>query len=179
MNILSNIDISTLQEIHEKFTSNQLTNIDEDYTDEDYVTHYLENMDGTNLLFLYHNAECLCLYYDIIEFILKQLVYVNTDKMKKEYENLKKKRIYGSIGECFLALNALKYELPSEPVTKEMVTAIEQNLSDFPEMESLIFYIGKLTPLKWNFLLLLIENYEAHPTGKKVNTWLEKIQYET
>lgn len=174
--ILSDLNIDTLQEIHEKFTSNNWTNTDEGYTDEDYITHYLENMDGTNLLFLYHNAECLCLYYDIIEFILKQLVYVDTDKLKKEYENLKKKRIYGSIGECFLALNALKYEPPSEPVTKEMVIAIEQNLSDFSEMESLIFYIGKLTPLKWNFLLLLMKNYEEHPTGKKVSTWLEKVQ---
>lgn len=176
--ILSYLNIDTLQEIHEKFTSNKWTNTDEDYTDEDYIARYLENMDGTNLLFLYHNAECLCLYYDIIELMLKQLIYVDTDKLKKEYENLKKKRIYGSIGECFLALNALKYEPPSEPVTKEMVIAIEQNLSDFSEMESLIFYIGKLTPLKWNFLLLLIENYEEHPTGKKVSTWLEKIQYD-
>lgn len=176
MNILSNIDISTLQEIQKKFTSNKWTNIDEDYTDEDYITHYLENMDGTNLSFLYHNAECLCLYYESIELILKQLTYVDTDKLKKEYENLKKKRIYGSIGKCFLALNALNYEPPREPVTKEMVIAIEQNLSDFPEMESLIFSIGKLSPLKWNFLLLLIKNYEKYPTGKKVSTWLEKIQ---
>lgn len=178
MNILSNIDISTLQEIHKKFTSNKWTTIDEDYTDEDYITHYLENMDGTNLSFLYHNAECLCLYYESIELILKQLTYVDTDKLKKEYENLKKKRIYGSIGKCFLALNALNYEPPREPVTKEMVIAIEQNLSDFPEMESLIFSIGKLSPLKWNFLLLLIKNYEKYPTGKKVSTWLEKVQYD-
>lgn len=177
-NILSNLNIDTLQEIHEKFTSDKWVNAYEDYTDEDYITHYLENMDGTNLLFLYHNAECLCLYYDIIEFILKQLAYVDPDKMKKEYENLKKKRIYGSIGKCFLALNALNYEPPSEPVTKEMVTAIEQNLSNFPEMESLIFSIGKLTPLKWNFLLLLIKNYEEYPTEKKVRTWLEKVQYD-
>lgn len=132
--ILSNLNIDTLQEIHEKFTSNKWTNTDEYYTDEDYITNYLKNMDGTNLLFLYHNADCLCLYYDVIEFILKQLVYVDTDKLKKEYEKLKKKRIYGSIGECFLSLNALKYEPPSEPVTEEMVIAIEHNLSDFPEM---------------------------------------------
>lgn len=174
--ILSGLNIDTLQEIHEKFTLNKWTNSYEDYTDEDYITNYLENMDDTNLFFLYHNVECLCLYYDIIEFILKQLVYVDTDKLKEEYENLKKKRIYSSICECFLALNALKYESPSEPVTEEMVIAIEQKLTDFPEMESLIFYIGKLTPLKWNFLLLLIENYEEHPKGKKVSTWLAKVQ---
>jgi hypothetical protein len=34
-------------------------------------------------------------------------------------------------------------------------------------MESLITGIGELTPLKWNSLLLLIENYEKHPPGKR------------
>ena len=53
-----------------------------------------------------------------------------------------------------------------------------QYLSDFPDMESLITGIGELTPLKWNFLLLLIENYGKHPTGKKIRTWLEKVQYD-
>lgn len=37
----------------------------------------------------------------------------------------------------------------------------------FPDMESLITGIGELTPLKWNSLLLLIENYEKHPPGKR------------
>lgn len=45
-------------------------------------------------------------------------------------------------------------------------------------MESLITGISELTPLKWNFLLLLIENYGKHPTGKKIRTWLEKVQYD-
>lgn len=45
-------------------------------------------------------------------------------------------------------------------------------------MESLITGISELTPLKWNFFLLLIENYGKHPTGKKIRTWLEKVQYD-
>lgn len=176
--ILQNLDISILQELHEKFASDKWADIDDDCPDEDYITNYLRKMDDTNLSFLYHNAECLCFYYDKIEFILKQLVYANPERLQNEYENLKKKRIYSAIGDCFLTLNSLKYEPPLEPVTEEMITEIEQYLSDFPDMESLIFYIGKLTPLKWKFLLLLIENYEEHPTGKKVRTWLEKVQYD-
>lgn len=176
--ILQNLDISILQELHEEFASDKWADIDDDCPDEDYITNYLRKMDDTNLSFLYHNAECLCFYYDKIEFILKQLVYANPERLQNEYENLKKKRIYSAIGDCFLTLNSLKYEPPLEPVTEEMITEIEQYLSDFPDMDSLIFYIGKLTPLKWNFLLLLIENYEEHPTGKKVRTWLEKVQYD-
>lgn len=98
--------------------------------------------------------------------------------MQNEYESLKKKRIYSAIGDCFLTLNSLKYEPPLAPVTKEMITEFEQYLSDFPDMESLITDISELTPLKWNFLLLLIENYGKHPTGKKIRTWLEKVQYD-
>lgn len=176
--ILQNLDISILQELHEKFASDKWADIDDDCPDEDYITNYLRKMDDTNLSFLYHNAEDLCSYYNKIEFILKQLVYANPERLQNEYENLKKKRIYSAIGDCFLTLNSLKYEPPLEPVTEEMITEIEQYLSDFPDMDSLIFYIGKLTPLKWNFLLLLIENYEEHPTGKKVRTWLEKVQYD-
>lgn len=176
--ILQNLDISILQELHEKFASDKWADIDDDYPDEDYITNYLRKMDDTNLSFLYHNAEDLCSYYNKIEFILKQLAYANPERLQNEYENLKKKRIYSAIGDCFLTLNSLKYEPPLEPITEEMITEIEQYLSDFPDMESLIFYIGKLTPLKWNFLLLLIGNYEEHPTGKKVRTWLEKVQYD-
>lgn len=176
--ILQNLDISILQELHEKFASDKWADIDDDYPDEDYITNYLRKMDDINLSFLYHNAENLCSYYNKIEFILKQLVYANPERLQNEYENLKKKRIYSAIGDCFLTLNSLKYEPPLEPITEEMITEIEQYLSDFPDMESLIFYIGKLTPLKWNFLLLLIGNYEEHPTGKKVRTWLEKVQYD-
>lgn len=98
--------------------------------------------------------------------------------MQNEYESLKKKRIYSAIGDCFLTLNSLKYEPPLASVTKEMITEFEQYLSDFPDMESLIIGISELTPLKWNFLLLLIENYGKHPTGKKIRTWLEKVQYD-
>lgn len=156
--ILQNMDISILQELHEKFASDKRADIDDDCSDEDYITNYLRKMDSTNLSFLYHNAKCLCFYYDKIEFILKQLVYASPERLQNEYENLKKKRIYSAIGDCFLTLNSLKYEPPLAPVTKEMITEIEQYLSDFPDMESLITGINELTPLKWNFLLLLIEN---------------------
>lgn len=174
--ILSNLNIDTLQEIYKKFASNEWVNTDEEDPDDYYITNYLKDMDETNFWFLYYNYESLCKCYKTIKFILGQLVYADADKLKKEYENLKKKRIYSSEeGECFCCLKKIKYEPTSEPVTEEMINTIEQNLLDCPEMESLIFYIGHLTPLKWNFLLLLIRNYEKYPTGKKVNTWLEKI----
>ena len=176
--ILQKLDIKTLQILYEKFASDKWTNIDNSYSDDDYLTNYLENMNLTNMSFLYHNVDYLYKYYNKIDFILKKLAYANPEKLQIEYENLKKKRIYSISGDCYNSLNTLKYEIPVEPITKEMVHKIEQYALNFPNLQSLIFSIGKLTPLKWNFLLLLIRNYEEHPTGKKVCTWLEKVQYD-
>lgn len=140
------------------------------------MSDYIEKMDNTNLSFLYHNAECLCTHYDKIEFILNELTYADSELLNKEYANLKKKRIYTStVGDCFLELNSLKYEPTSEPTTEEKISAIREMLHDFPDTEDLIFNVGQLTPLKWKYLLLLMQNYERYPTGKKVRTWLEKV----
>jgi hypothetical protein len=178
-NILPSLDIKDIQELHDTFTTDKWIYNDSDCDYSDDVCIYLEEkMDKTNLSFLYHNVECLYTYYNEIGFILKELVYADTVRLENEYENLKRKRIYSRpIGKCFSALNTLNYEAPSKPVTKEMINEIEQYLPDFPNMESLIFYIGKLTPLKWNFLLLLIRNYK-YPAGKKVRKWLAKVQYD-
>ena len=175
--ILLNLDISTLQTLHNSFVSNKWTEVEDDYNDEDYLTNYLANMDYNNFSFLYHNVDCLCDYYDIFEFMLNQLVRSNPEKLEYEYEILKKKRITSKLGNCYSALMALKYELSCEPVTKDMIDEIELYLSDFQNIESLIFNVGKLTPLIWNSLLLLLSNYEANPKGKKVRDWLNKVQY--
>ncbi len=177
-NILSVLDMSTLKELHGRFTSDSWIDSYDDYSEDEYITKYLAQMDNANFSLLYNHADCLIKYWDKIEFILSELVYPDVNRLKCEYENLKKKRIYSSMGKCFLELNSIKYEPFCEVITEEMINEVERKLSDFPEMESLIFFVGKLTPLKWEFLLLLIENYEAHPTGKKVTTWLNKVQFD-
>lgn len=177
-NILSVLDISTLKELHGKFTSDSWIDSYDDYSEDEYITKYLAKMDNANFSLLYNHADCLIKYWDKIEYILSELVYPDINRLKYEYENLKKKRVYSSVGECYDALKSIKYESSCELRTDEMINEVERKLSDFPQMESLIFRVGKLTPLKWEFLLLLIANYEAHPTGKKVTTWLNKVQFD-
>ena len=55
--ILQKLDIKTLQILYEKFASDKWTNIDNSYSDDDYLTNYLENMNLTNMYFLYHNVD--------------------------------------------------------------------------------------------------------------------------